>query len=364
MPRRSRVATLLVVVLASAVADIRAHKPITSKFDYENDVLPLFRDHCSRCHAPDGAAPMSLMTYADAVPWAESIRDEMTSGRMPPWPVDPRSPRVKGAHPIDARAIDTIVTWATGGTPQGQLPSNRSGPHRAQPRAGPPDLVLPMPSIHVVAAGTLDEICDYSIATGLAESRWVRAADLIPGTPSMVRDAVISIEDGPVLAVWQPGDVAIQTPTGTGFQLPARATLHLQIHYKKHFDQEQQAIADRSAVALYFAASSAVEVRELTIPSPSAKTESFRILGVRPMLDGPYDSMMVDVVTADGTRKPVLLLQSPRPQWFRRYWLETPIDIPADSHLEVHLTPLSANEDEPRQSRRFASAIWIAYMRR
>ncbi len=64
---------------------------------------------------------MSLMTYNDAVPWAESIRDELSAGRMPPWPVDPTSPPVKGGHPISSRDIDMIVVWASGGTPQGNL---------------------------------------------------------------------------------------------------------------------------------------------------------------------------------------------------------------------------------------------------
>ena len=46
---------------------------------------------------------MSLMTYNAAVAWAESIRDELTAGRMPPWPVDPTSPPVKGGYPISSR---------------------------------------------------------------------------------------------------------------------------------------------------------------------------------------------------------------------------------------------------------------------
>src|SRR5580658_3561882 len=98
-----------------------AHKPVTSKYDYNKDIFPLLRDHCGSCHVPGGSAPMSLMTYNDAVPWAESIRDELTAGRMPPWPVDPMSPAVKGGHPISSRDVDRIVVWASGGTPQGDL---------------------------------------------------------------------------------------------------------------------------------------------------------------------------------------------------------------------------------------------------
>jgi len=41
----------------------------------------------------------------------ESIRDEVTAGRMPPWPVDPTSPPVKGGYSINSRDLDRIVVW-------------------------------------------------------------------------------------------------------------------------------------------------------------------------------------------------------------------------------------------------------------
>src|SRR5260370_38528333 len=105
--------------LTITIKHTEAHTPVTSKYDYNRDVFPLLRDHCARCHVPGGPAPMSLMTYKDAVPWAESIRDEITSGRMPPWPLDPTSPPVEGAHSISSRDIEKLVVWASGGTPQG-----------------------------------------------------------------------------------------------------------------------------------------------------------------------------------------------------------------------------------------------------
>ena len=57
---------------------------------------------------------MSLVTYKAAMPWAQSIRDELTAGRMPPWPVDPTSPPIKGGYPVSSRDIDVMVVWASG----------------------------------------------------------------------------------------------------------------------------------------------------------------------------------------------------------------------------------------------------------
>src|SRR5947207_13550517 len=68
-----------VVMLGVALASSRteAHKPITSPFTYNEDVFPIVRDRCGRCHVSGGVAPMSLLAYKDMVPWGESIRAEL-----------------------------------------------------------------------------------------------------------------------------------------------------------------------------------------------------------------------------------------------------------------------------------------------
>ena len=67
----------------------------------------------------------------------------------------------------------------------------------------------------------------------------------------MVRDAIISLENGPVLAVWAPGYQAIDAPNGTAFKLPAGAKLTMKIHYKKNWNDEQNVKGDRSTIGLY-----------------------------------------------------------------------------------------------------------------
>ena len=79
---------VVVSVLAVAVQRGEAHKPITSKYTYNDDVFPILKERCSRCHVPGGVAPMSLMTYEEAFPWAESIRAELVAAHMPPAAAD------------------------------------------------------------------------------------------------------------------------------------------------------------------------------------------------------------------------------------------------------------------------------------
>ena len=80
----------------------------------------------------------------------------------------------------------------------------------------------------------------------------MRAADLLPETPMMARDAIISVENGPTLALWQPGSDPLRAPSGAAFRVAPGAMLHLQIHYKKPYSQEQNALSDKSRIGLYF----------------------------------------------------------------------------------------------------------------
>src|SRR5918912_2945845 len=82
-----------------------AHKPITSKYTYNDDVFPIVKERCSRCHVEHGVAPMSLMTYKDAFPWAESIRAELVAGHMPPWNAEDGYGALKHARTISAKEL-------------------------------------------------------------------------------------------------------------------------------------------------------------------------------------------------------------------------------------------------------------------
>jgi hypothetical protein len=354
---------LALVLIASGAID--AHKAVTSKYMYNEDVFPILRDKCGSCHVDGGPAPMSLLTYKDnggAVAWAESIREMLVSEAMPPWYVDPTGPLVKGGRGITPRELDIVVTWAAGGTPQGdpgKTPAAATA--RAQWILGPPDLTLAMEKEHTLGPNVAEETHDVTLPSGLTEARWVKAADLLPGTSSMVRRAVISVENGPVLAVWEPGHDAIAAPGGTAFRLPANARLHLQIHYKKPWQDEQTSKSDRSTVGLYFTDEplSGREIQAFADDGPRSETAATgpltfsgrttaagRVLAVRPSLDQPYAALEIRAQLPSGRKVPLLKLRAARPEWPRRYWLADPIELPANTTIEIVATP-GANDEGP-----------------
>src|SRR5262245_47083840 len=73
----------LVSVAASGQAARPAEVPTFTK-----DVAPILFKNCTSCHRPGEIAPMSLLTYEDARPYARAIFEEVRDGHMPPWHAD------------------------------------------------------------------------------------------------------------------------------------------------------------------------------------------------------------------------------------------------------------------------------------
>lgn len=55
---------------------------------FTKDVAPIFVRSCVQCHQPNSSAPMSLMTFEDARPWARAIKTRIVARSMPPWHID------------------------------------------------------------------------------------------------------------------------------------------------------------------------------------------------------------------------------------------------------------------------------------
>src|ERR1700686_4020047 len=72
---------------------------------FSKDVAPILQSRCQVCHRPDTFAPMSLLTYEDARPWAKSIKLKVLAREMPPWYIDQNvggiSLRRSAVHPVD-----------------------------------------------------------------------------------------------------------------------------------------------------------------------------------------------------------------------------------------------------------------------
>src|ERR1041384_4397186 len=93
MMHRSFVLTLMAtdVLLLVAIASFdHASASAPTAVTFTKDVAPIFFSKCAACHRPGEIAPMSLLTYKDARPWARSIKEKVVNRDMPPWHADPQ----------------------------------------------------------------------------------------------------------------------------------------------------------------------------------------------------------------------------------------------------------------------------------
>src|SRR5258705_10268249 len=86
---------------------------------FNKDVAPIFYKHCVQCHRPKNIAPMSLLDYKSARPWAKSIRLAVTKRTMPPWFADPNYGHFSNDPRLTKDEIGTIQAWADGGAKEG-----------------------------------------------------------------------------------------------------------------------------------------------------------------------------------------------------------------------------------------------------
>src|SRR5579871_1928977 len=91
-----------------------------SQVTFSKDVLPILQKNCQECHRPGEIAPMSLLSYQDARPWAKSIKAAVKSEKMPPWFMDAKyEGHFTNSRKLSPAEIETLVAWADGGAVEG-----------------------------------------------------------------------------------------------------------------------------------------------------------------------------------------------------------------------------------------------------
>jgi hypothetical protein len=187
---RSGAASIAAVWLCASAAGA-ADAPTAPTFT--KDVAPIFQAKCESCHRPDSMAPMALVTYQDARPWARSIKARVSAHQMPPWHIDKNVgiQEFKNDRSLSETEIDTITRWVDAGAPQGDpkdMPPAVQWPDAAvwnfaKVFGGPPDLIVKSPTFTMPAhAQDAWDKRSSACGDGITEPRWVRAIEIRPST--------------------------------------------------------------------------------------------------------------------------------------------------------------------------------------
>jgi hypothetical protein len=183
--------SLCALLMGAADPQDNAPPPL-AKATFYKDVLPILQNNCQSCHRPGEVAPMSLLTYQDARPWAMAIKLAVLTKKMPPWYADPQYGHFSNERKLTPQQIKTLVTWVDGGALPGD-PKDAPQPVKFVDgwNIGVPDRVLEMPvAFNVPAEGTVDY--QYMVIPGVfKEDTWVRAAEVRPGNRGVLHHVVV-----------------------------------------------------------------------------------------------------------------------------------------------------------------------------
>ena len=130
-----------VLAFSPSVQVVRAQSAPT----FAKDVAPIFYSKCVECHRPTMFAPMSLITFEEARPWARSIKQRVAARTMPPWGADPAHGVFKNDPQLSDKEIETILAWVDAGAPKGNDRDLPAAPKFADGWSiGKPDAVFTM----------------------------------------------------------------------------------------------------------------------------------------------------------------------------------------------------------------------------
>lgn len=366
---------------------------------FSRDVAPIFYAKCASCHRPGEVAPMSLLTFRAARPWARAIQEKVTTREMPPWHADRRYGVFRNDLSLTSAEIETISAWVASGAREGDPAELPLPPAFTEGwRIGVPDMVFEMPvDYQVPAAGTV-EYQYFDVPTGFTEDRWMQAGEARPGDRAHVHHIVIYVREPepntrpkvvtvrPILAAgqeprqaaralaaaaarrpaaggnarpaadggdamlvnWAVGEDAPVYPPGAAKRIPAGSTLVFQMHYTT----DGEPGVDRSKLGLIFADEPPErEIRTgmilnplFTLPPGAANHEveaeatfsaAVKVWTMHPHMHLRGKDMTYTVTYPDGRSEIVLRVPRFDFGWQTDYWLAEPLALPKGSTMHV-----------------------------
>ncbi|HZY89933.1 MAG TPA: hypothetical protein VFE78_34240, partial [Gemmataceae bacterium] len=240
----------------------RARKPrVAGEVTYAKQVSRILQKRCQECHRPGEVGPMSLLTYADARGWADTLREVVLEERMPPWHADPRYGKFSNDRRLSRDEADTLLAWVEQGCPKGDdkaLPPPAQFPEGW--KIGKPDAVFRMAKEFTVPAKGVLPYKRFVVDPGFTEDRWVQTAESRPGNRAVVHHIIVYVQapgkplydaagTASTLVGWAPGDMPAIYEPGTAKRVPKGSKLVFEVHYTPNGKEQ----TDRSSVGVIFA---------------------------------------------------------------------------------------------------------------
>lgn len=355
---------------------------VQAEVTYSREISRIMQANCQQCHRPNDVAPFELTKYDDVASHVEGIKQALTSRIMPPWKPVPGFGEFRDSLALAEDDRRLILEWINAGAPEGD-PADLPEPLPVSEtpwQLGDPDLILSMPEF--TPPRGRDTYRCFVLPTGLAEDRFVSAAQALPGAKETVHHVILFLDSsgtaekldgqdgqpgytcfgGPgvpldvaaTLGGWVPGMRTRRLPEGIGLPLPRKAKIVMQVHYHPHGFVE----SDRTQVGLWFSPSGTVKQRLIYFPVGNTRFEipagasnfqvqasqivppgfSAKAITIAPHMHLLGRTIKVEIQAPDGTRQPMIYIDDWDFNWQGIYTFAEPMKLAGGSTVRVTAT--------------------------
>jgi len=340
---------------------------------YHNRISRIIQSHCLECHRDGGVAPFALSSCEEVKGQSGSVRRVIEEDIMPPWfAADPAEGTVSPfANDCSLAQADktALLDWLNGGKPEGD-PADAPLPRSFHDgwQIGKPDLIVQLASPIAVKAGGTMPYQNVIVDTGLPETKYVKAVEVLPTAREVVHHVLVFVmppgkrgaagvvteddeeEDGTsgFFAAYAPGYDALVFNEGYGKVLPAGSRLKFQIHYTPN----GTATKDQSMIGMifldekpeYLVDVTGVAQPRLAIPPGAADHEvvanqpipkDATILAFFPHMHLRGKAFRYEAILPDGRTQTLLDIPRYDFNWQLSYRFAEPVTLPAGSTLRA-----------------------------
>lgn len=165
------------------------------KLTFNHDIAPIILANCSTCHRPGEAAPFSLLNYEQVKKHARQIGEVTASRFMPPWLPEPQELKFADERRLTSTQISAIKQWIDDGEVEGNPADLPPQPQFAEDwQLGKPDLIVRADQPFTLPASGSDQYWNFILPLPIAQTHWLRAAEIRPGDKRIVHHANILVD--------------------------------------------------------------------------------------------------------------------------------------------------------------------------
>ena len=373
---------------------------------YTRDIAPLLAERCGMCHVPEGSAPFSLLTYADAKRYAAEIAAATRNRYMPPWKADPENGPFAGQRPLTGDEIDRIQQWVAGGAAEGEraderatFPKKSAAPAQQSSgwRLGSPDLIVTLPQAYSLQAEGTDVFRIFVIPLPVTKTRFVRGLEFRTGNPRVhhanirldktgASRALDAADPGPGYSGliarsanypeghflgWTPGQVAPLQPKDLSWRLDPHTDLVIETHMQPSGRPETV----QPSIGLYFSdtpptrtpAMLRLSRQNIDIPAGDAQyivSDSYvlpvdvAVQAVQPHAHYRARDIVGEATLPDGTTRRLIHIADWDFRWQHVFRFEHPLHLPKGTTLSMRWSYDNSPNNPRNPERPPKRALW------